>query len=71
MIADLVERLNTFYTFHPERRYLKTKKRIYRNIISDAYLIIYRTTDERVEVLDILHSASSIQKIKTTRKIKI
>ena len=71
MIAKLVENLNVFYTYHPECRHLATKNRIYRNIILDAHLIIYRITEERVEVLDIIHSASSIRKIRATKGIKI
>jgi len=44
---------------------------MYRNIILDAHLIIYRITNERVEVLDIIHSASSIRKIRGVRKIRL
>ncbi|MDR1557232.1 MAG: type II toxin-antitoxin system RelE/ParE family toxin, partial [Tannerellaceae bacterium] len=58
-ISHFVERLDTDYTYHPECRHLATKSRMYRNIILDAHLIIYRITVERIEVLDIIHSASS------------
>jgi plasmid stabilization system protein ParE len=44
---------------------------MYRNIILDAHLIIYRITDERIEVLDILHSASSISKIRQIRNVRL
>jgi plasmid stabilization system protein ParE len=70
-ISKSVERLDTDYTYHPECRHLTTKSRIYRNIIFDAHLIIYRITNERIEVLDIIHSASSINKIRTVRKIHL
>ena len=33
--------------------------------------IIYRITEERIEVLDIFHSASSMRKIKKTKNIHI
>jgi plasmid stabilization system protein ParE len=56
---------------YPECRHLATKSRLYRNIILDAHLIIYRITDERIEVLDIIHSASSIRKIRDVRKIRL
>jgi len=69
-ILDLLETLSSYYTFYPECRHLQTKNRIYRNIILDAHLIIFRITDKRIEVLDIIHSSSSIKKIKETRKIK-
>ena len=70
-ISQLVERLYNDYTYHPECRHLTTKSRMYRNIILDAHLIIYRITNERIEVLDIIHSASSIGKIRDTRKIRL
>jgi hypothetical protein len=44
---------------------------MYRNIILDSHLIIYRITEERIEVLDIVDSASSMRKIKKTKNIHI
>jgi plasmid stabilization system protein ParE len=70
-ISHLVERLDCDYTMYPECRYFATKSRIYRNIILDAHLIIYRITDERIEVEDIIHSASSIRKIRGVRNIRL
>ena len=69
-ISNLVERLENDYPYHPECRHLATKSRMYRNIILDAHLIIYRITSERIEVLDIIHSASSIGKIRNVRSIR-
>ncbi|MDR2690831.1 MAG: type II toxin-antitoxin system RelE/ParE family toxin [Dysgonamonadaceae bacterium] len=69
-ISKFVEKLDTDYTYHPECRHLATQSRMYRNIILDAHLIIYRITGECIEVLDIVHSASSISKIRTVRKIR-
>ena len=63
--------LHNFYMAYPECRHLATKSRIYRNIILDAHLIIYRITTERIEVLDVIHSASSIGKIRGVRKIRL
>jgi len=70
-IKQIVERLNIDYLYHPECRHLATKSRKYRNIILDSHLIIYRITELNIEVLDIIHSASSINKIRSTRKIQI
>ena len=70
-IEKAIETLSVFYTAYPECRYLATKSRKYRNIILDAHLIIYRITNERIEVLDIIHSASSIRKIREVRKIRL
>jgi plasmid stabilization system protein ParE len=70
-ILQFVEKLGFDYTVHPECRHLATKSRMYRNIILDSHLIIYRITDEHIEVLDIVHSASSIQKIRNIRSIRL
>lgn len=64
-------KLDWTYPCYPECRHLVTKSRMYRNIIPDAHLIIYRITDKRIEVLDIIHAASSVNRIKRTRKTKI
>jgi len=66
-----LDTLSDFYLAYPECRYLATKSRMYRNIILDAHLIIYRIKNERIEVLDIIHSASSIRKIRDVRKIHL
>ena len=70
-IKQRVEELDIYYTWYPPCRHIPTKSRMYRNIILDAHLIIYRITKQRIEVLDIVHSASSISKIRATRKINI
>ena len=70
-IADLVEKLGSSYSHYPQCRFLATKSRMYRNIILDAHLIVYRITDKRIEVLDIIHSASSISKLRSLRKIHL
>ena len=70
-IRKSLDTLPEFYTYHSECRHLATKSRKYRNIILDAHLIIYRITEERIEVLDIVHKASSIRKIRNVRKIQL
>ena len=70
-ILNTVEKLENDYPYYPECRHLATKSRMYRNIILDSHLIIYRITEERIEVLDIVHSASSMRKIKQARNIHI
>jgi plasmid stabilization system protein ParE len=70
-IIQAVSALSERYLMHPECRHLASKSRMYRNIILDAHLIIYRITETRIEVLNILHSASSITKIRQSRKITI
>jgi len=53
-IADIYSRvwsLDNMYLLHVECRHLPTINKRYRNIIIGSYLIIYRVTAERVEVL--------------------
>lgn len=72
LVADIYSRiwsLDQLYFLHPECRHLPTKDKRYRNIILGSYLIIYRITSDAVEVLRILHSRSSIRKIRTSRKV--
>jgi plasmid stabilization system protein ParE len=70
-INKAVETLSDYHTAYPECRHLATKSRMYRNIVLDSHLIIYRITANRVEVLDIIHSASSIAKIRGVRNIRL
>ena len=70
-IRKSLDMLPEFYMAYPECRHIPTKSRMYRNIILDAHLIIYRITDQRIEVLDIIHAASSIGKIRGVRKIRL
>jgi len=70
-IESAVDLLPVRYLIHSECRHIRTKSQMYRNIILDAHLIIYRVTKERVEVLDIVHSSSSVSKIRSTRQIQI
>jgi len=66
-----IEQLSIDYPLYPECRYLVTKSSMYRNLIHGSYIVIYRISPHRIEVLNILHSSRSIATIKTSRKIKI
>lgn len=68
-VLNIISQLHTNYSLWPECRHIPTKKREYRNIIVDNYLIIYRITDTRIEVLRMISSYQSISKIKAARKI--
>jgi toxin ParE1/3/4 len=73
-IADIYSKvwsLDTNYLLHVECRHLPTKDKRYRNIILGSYLIIYKITDTTIDVLRILHSHSSINKIKLSRQIRL
>lgn len=64
-------RLEFQYLLHPECRHLETKTKKYRNIILGSYLIIYRITPTRIEVLRAFHSSRSPKSIKESRSIKV
>lgn len=66
-----IENLESHYYLHPECRHLVTKSKKYRNIILGSYLIIYRITCNRIEVLRAFHSSRSPKTIKDSKKIKI
>lgn len=68
----LLVNLGTAYYIYPECRFLVTKSRMYRNIILESYLIIYRITNYRIEVLRVFHSSiCTASRIRLVRKIKI
>ncbi len=70
-LIRITRQLETEYLLHPECRHLVTKTKKYRNIILVAYLIIYRITPTRIEVLRTFHSIRSPRTIKKTRQIKL
>jgi len=69
-IWELVESLSRNYHLFPECHHLTTKSKIYRWIILDSHLIIYRITENEVQVLRILNSKRSVNKIKASRSVK-
>jgi toxin ParE1/3/4 len=71
LIDKITTELAQSYWMYPECRHIPTKGRIYRNIILESHLIIYRVKTERIEVLCVIHSQSSISRIRTVRRIKI
>ncbi|MEI7492399.1 MAG: type II toxin-antitoxin system RelE/ParE family toxin [Bacteroidota bacterium] len=70
-LEKIIHDLGNEYYMYPECRFLPSKLRIYRNIILESYLIIYRITTNRIEVLRAFHSSiCTTNKIRMTRKIK-
>jgi toxin ParE1/3/4 len=73
-IDELYERiaeLSFDFLLHPECRFLKTKSRMYHNLIHGNYLVIYRIQEHHIEVLNIIHGSRSVRAIKSSRKIKL
>jgi len=71
-IEKLVANLEYEYFMYPECRFLATKSKIYRNIILESYLIIYRIAAARIEVLRVFHSSvCTSTRVGSVRKIKI
>lgn len=69
-IYKLVADLDASYEIYPECRHLTTKTKMYRWIILESHLIIYRITAKEIQVLRIVHSHRSITKIKASRKVR-
>jgi plasmid stabilization system protein ParE len=65
------QNLESRYLLHPECHHLETKTKKYRNIIFGSYLIIYRITPTRIEVLRAFHGSRSPKSIKESRSIKV
>ncbi len=65
------QNLESQYLLHPECNHLETKTKKYRNIIFGSYLIIYRITLTRIEVLRAFHGSRSPKSIKESRSIKV
>ena len=70
-IDHLTRELSSNYLMYPECKWMPTKGNKYRNIILESHLIIYRVKPARVEVLRVLHSHSSITKIRGARGIRV
>ena len=73
-INDLIYRVDCLsfqHKLHPECHHIPTKNKSYRNIILGSYLIIYRITPHRIEVLKAISSKMSISKIRKVRGIKL
>jgi plasmid stabilization system protein ParE len=72
-VTELIKKVDALalnYLQHAECRFLPTKSKKYRMFTFVSYLIIYRITDERIEVLTIIHKSRSITKIRLARRIK-
>ena len=69
-IWQLIEGLSTNYLLFLECHHLITKSKMYRWIILDAHLIIYRVSKNRIQVLRLIHAKRSITKIRKSRNIK-
>lgn len=65
-----VENILPFYLSYPECRFLITKNNIYRNVIWDNYLIIFKILEKEILVLGIFHTKKNPKKIKTFRRVK-
>ncbi|HWY10518.1 MAG TPA: type II toxin-antitoxin system RelE/ParE family toxin [Bacteroidia bacterium] len=70
-ILKQISELSYLFNIYPECRHLKTKTQIYRNIILGSYLIIYRITPKRIEVLRAIHGSQSPKVFKKIRQLKL
>lgn len=70
-LLNVTSNLDFHYLLHPECRHLATKTKKYHNIIFGSYLIIYRITPVKVDVLRAFHHSRSPKEIKKSKTIKI
>ncbi len=70
-LLDKTDALNETFLLHSECRFLPTKSKMYRVLVFYAYLVIYRITKTRIEVLIIIHHSQSTKSIRKAREIKI
>ena len=70
-IRAALDTLPDRYTYYPPCRHIPTKSHKYRNIILGSHLIIYRIAPSRIELLDIVHGAMSVSRIRSVRRIRI
>jgi plasmid stabilization system protein ParE len=70
-MAAKIESLSDNYLQYSECRYLPTKDRRYRWFSFSSYVTIYRITEQRIEVLLILHKSQSITRIRSARSVKV
>ena len=70
-IEQKIQPLSSDYLIHPECRFSNSEGKIYQNLIFGNYLIIYRITQSRIEVLNVIHGSRSVSFIKSLREIKI
>lgn len=69
--SHTISGLSYLFNIYPECRHLATKSKIYRNAIIGRYLLKYRITPDRIEVLRALNGSIKISSIKKARGEKI
>ena len=67
---ELINKILPSYNSNPECRFLPTKNKIYRNIIWNRYLIVYKINRNTIDILSIFHSKQNPDKLKQVRRIK-
>lgn len=70
-IWKLVKGLSGNWLLFSECHHLPTKSKMYRWIVLESHLIIYRITKNEIQVLRILHSNRSITKIRASRGVRL
>ena len=67
---EFVDNLPGNYLLFPECRFLRTKNKIYRNIIWKDYLIVYKILKKEILVLGVFHGKQNPIKLKSYRRIR-
>jgi hypothetical protein len=59
-----------FYKSFSECRFLRTKKKIYRNVVWKNYLIVFKIKLGLIEILTLFHTKQNPKRLKKLRHIK-
>ncbi len=66
---DEIYSIVPFYKSFPECRFLPTKKKIYRNIVWNNYLIVFKIKSVSLEILTLFHIKQDPGRLKKLRRI--
>ena len=66
---DRIIAITPFYKSFPECRFLHTQNKIYRNVIWNNYLIVFRIKSHIIEVLSLFHTKKNPKVLKRLRRV--
>lgn len=66
---DRIISITPFYKSFPECRFLRTRNKIYRNVVWNNYLIVFRIKTDCIEVLSLFHTKKNPKALKRLRRV--
>jgi plasmid stabilization system protein ParE len=67
---DKIGKILPHYLQFSECRFLQTKNKIYRNIVWENYLIIYKIHKHHIDVICLFHVKQSPKRLKKLKRLK-